>query len=1264
MNIEEENESAEALKILIVNTMRAHDVDELIIWAAKNKYNLLFMTEFLFNEKKEKSAELIVKEDVDSLVAIRILTEGLKVEARYVSKQHIAIKTLEPRVMINLWYIKPRENDIAQVIVTDELIANLSKEARRTVHTGDLNARLVELGDTRSTTRGRRILQALEAGNYVIINEQGVPTFKHNASKNSEGGTSIIDWTLVTPDLLDKTEWKAIPSHFGSDHAMIELKISGKPVIDESTPHTRVSPAAFLKSIKKRTSTGEKDKWFEHYWGAVDEAKRVAAKRKLFQDDGLDHLRDRVGEISKKLRFAQGNTRELQEEATQIMKQIKQTKHEQEHSKWIEKVKNASDLEMYRQLVVKTSATTSCKYVEVGDARQDGLEAARMLVEKFYPDGTTSSYELPQELPPDDPPLTRYEVITALKSFKKNKAPGRSGVDFKLLNQWYLQNADYLYELFNGWFTEGIFPDQLKESMIKPLVKNKLKPSESSNIRAVALSECLARWYEKLLDKRLYYHAEKLKVLSSAQYGYREQRSAVDAANELMKHRVYAKKKKTELLIQVDVKAAFDSIAHAAVIKALVEAQIPGNLIKILQSYLTGRKATVVIAGSEASKEMMRGVPQGSCLGPHLYIITTDAILRAIERRVQENRAGATCVISFADDIVIDIASNLEKDRMVQLANNYLDLVAEELDKIGLSLSAEKTKLMWSSKHEDIETLKIMDMDVQTVATTKVLGINFTHDNEFEEHINSIEGRVNQWLAAQKKLLDARSGLSFDLRRRLITTVLTPKVKYGAAIWWPHLTRRSKTKLKAMARKAMCATVAGPREAGYTALAHLARSLPMDRQCELEAKVAQKMQEVNVESQRTTVQLGHPSVRKRRAYMATIRTAGQVESIEADVKYFTDGSQTCTEEATITGAAFVRFQPGVPPEAHMIKLGKNNTVFQAELKAIAAALENALTNHAGKSIAIFSDALSAIQAIVDPMNRKELARECADLVTRLEEMNTEVTLIHVKAHVGVQENELADAFAKRAALDGMQVEIPGSKSRLITQCMNEVRDELEEAIKKDPHGRTIKEFFDGLGDQKLKRATINAYTSKVYTGHGENLTSHLFGYKNQDVKCSCGATQTMVHLITSCPKLMESNVALANVAGIPPSEFFVEWERLRCHKNFHAYVALRAPKLERELRKLNQLEIDLNAVQIAIKLFHLTRPADPVAGPLDNWYRVTEDRPQRRDDGLSDEAGRFIYSDRGVVTREVDDRLGMESGGLIPSFRGEMPGDTVTHFER
>lgn len=1246
-----------AVRIVISNVMRSHKIDEYAEWATLNKYDFLFITEYAYKEADQENVNLITSESHSASVAIIKLNTELVTKCRFISDQHITIKLGTPPVMVHLWYIKPGDTDPMQLIIENNLTAHLKKVTRREIHTGDLNARSTRLGDTRTTARGRRILEAMNEGNFTIVNKVGAATFKHKGTHESDKGTSIIDWTIVTDDMEASIKWSAFPDHLGSDHHLIELEIATAVEHQDRTPLSKVSPAAFLKAIKKKTANADVSQWHTHYSEAVQEAKRQAAKRKLFNDDGLEHLRKQLNTLSKKMRRGEGDEEALKAEANEISKLLKKDKEEAEHRRWVEKVKSATDGVMYKELIADTSKTASCHHVATEQGRLDGVDAARCIVEKFYPEDTMTTFQLPEVLPPNDSPITFEEVNQALKSFKAHKAPGRSGVSFELLKQWHQNDPLYHHKLFSSWFEAGTFPSELKESIIKPLVKNRRLPPKLTNIRPIALTECLARWYEKILDVRLIYHIEKNKKLAESQHGYREQRDAIAAAEELIRARMRNRGRRTELLVQLDVRAAFDSIRHAAIINALVEAQTPGNLIKILQAYLTGRTATVVIDDAEASKVMCRGVPQGSCLGPHLYILTTDAILRAVEHRISL-RQERTTLVSFADDIVLNIASNTTQAQLIKVASAYLTLISKHLQPLGLSLSVAKTKMMWTANEPILTTVKINGCDIEMVESVKVLGINFTHNNDFKEHVDELEEKVNKWLDAQAKLVKPMSGLSYKMRRKLVMTVLAPKVTYGAAVWWPHLTKESQNKMKKISTKAMAVVAAATKHPGNVSMTYLSQMTPVNAECELLARISDKIRTGQAEKNLRTTDLGHPALRRRGTYVPTVTTPEQIEAIAAQVKYFTDGSQMLKEAAKVTGAAYVRFETDQPPTAYMLKLGELNTVYQAELAAIKAALIDADQRRTDKAIAIFSDALAALDAITSPTNTNQLAHDCRQLYWKLNDEGPGVTLVHVKAHIGLVQNEIADAFAKQATTDGDDVTVPQSKRAIRTRCRDEIMQEVKTRLLRDPTGKTIKQFFDGIDDPLIKKAVINAYTTEVYTGHGLNLTSHRYGFRNCDNKCECGETQTMIHLITMCPNTIEQNLTIANRAGISTPDFLEGWERLRRHERLHEYIASRAPSLRKHLEKVNKLETDTHAAMLGLMYLHLEKAQQSIYGPLDNWFRLGNQNPagaQGRSERPTRES--VIYSDRGVVDDEVVARLGMEGGALIPERRGMKPGD-------
>lgn len=1228
-----ESDEHDEYRVLIVNVMKKRNVSEYVRHAKENKIDLLTMNEFSFRETDERDENIYVSESNDAALATFRINDRQKVKKVHVSNHQIVVKLFNPSLMITFWYIPPGQNRHTELV--SKLGNQLNRPTRRMIHTGDLNAHSMTTGDKRDDLRGREIVTALAGGHFHLINDYGRPTFRRGQF------TSIIDWTMVSTDLKGRVKWELQPSAYGSDHEFVLLTISARKEEQDQQPEQKIKPAAFLKAIKASTIEKNYNRWHIDYNKAVEEAKRAAKRsKKQEEDDGFNHIREEIRRLSKKIKVNDGsetrNREQIKELSTLLNKAVEQSRRNSNY----QKRKNATDKNVFRDLVKKTTKTTGCKFVQIGEERLQGTRATDALAEKFFSQERYIKWILPSTLPRDDPPFTHDEVRRTIKSFNKNKAPGRSGVSMALISQWFTQDSEYILGLMNDWFKKGIFPEELKETIVKPILKNLCKSSELSNIRPIALSECLARAYEKLIDKRLMYQVESRKLLSEDQFGYREGRNAIQAAERIMEQRI-RNQKGNEMVVQLDVQSAFDSVNHLAIIRAILEMKLPGNLTRIISDYMMNRRITVRLGSSESTRMMTKGVPQGSCLGPHLYVIATNAMLMAVSARMERSKTTRSKITSYADDIIMTVGSTKAQSHIQGKVTEYLDLIAQKLSEIGLKLSTEKTKVMITGK-SDPETVRITGKWIGTSEHLKLLGLWFSHDQSFEKHVEETRLQIDDWFARQAGLFSPRSGLSQDLRRKVIIACMHSKALYGAEIWWPKIKTRQKNMVRSMSTKGSRAMVMAPREAGYVATTILSRKLPLDAKCEQRALDHVKLNHENVERTLPSWKLGHPATIKKRSWQATVSTAEEVDLVEAEVKYFTDGSLMKNGEISAVGAAFVRYTAGLEPEVCLMKLDSHCTVFQAEVQAIKATLEDILQRaNFLVTYAIFSDSQAALEAITGDGKCTQQVLDCRKWIDEIEKAGTSVKLIHVKAHVGVPGNEQADVQAKRAIIEGDEERLPIPKATIRAKTREEVIKANEEYMEKSISGRTIKQFFSGPSDPQLKKITITADTAELYTGHGKNKQSHYFGYRSQDVKCPCGKVQSVPHLLHDCNLMEDENVKCATSSGIKPQEYFGDWNTLTRHKHFHRYVANRAYSLKKQIENLNHDPIMQEEMyrQLRSLRFNDKEITKGVRTETETTFDWSDKNAKRR---RASKSSRVAYSDQGAVNDITEVRLQTE----------------------
>ena len=196
--------------------------------------------------------------------------------------------------------------------------------------------------------------------------------------------------------------------------------------------------------------------------------------------------------------------------------------------------------------------------------------------------------------------------------------------------------------VINLSFSTGIFPDRLKIAKVLPLFKGG-SSEELGNYRPISLLSIFDKIFEKVMHTKLYTFLEINSILYIKQFGFRKENSTALALIDIVeKIKNTIDKGKYGCGIFIDLKKAFDTVNHQILLSKMEHYGIRGTLLKWFESYLTDRKQFVYHNGESSSlKSISCGVPQGSVLGPLLFLIYVNDI---------PNMSSKLIFYLFADD--------------------------------------------------------------------------------------------------------------------------------------------------------------------------------------------------------------------------------------------------------------------------------------------------------------------------------------------------------------------------------------------------------------------------------------------------------------------------------------------------------------------------------------------------------------------------------------------------------------------------------------
>ena len=367
-------------------------------------------------------------------------------------------------------------------------------------------------------------------------------------------------------------------------------------------------------------------------------------------------------------------------------------------------------------------------------------------------------------------PTDSMEIFTIINSCKAKKSVGDDGISMELLKITSKQICEPLSKLMNMSIEQGIVPESMKLAKVIPVHKGKSR-SALTNYRPISLLSNISKIFEKIIHNRTYSFLMDHNVLYSSQYGFRPEHSTTDAVTEFLAD-VHSSVDQNEhcLSVYLDLSKAFDTINHEILLRKLNHYGIRGKALEWFKSYLFNRRQYIFGNGIKSDETVIKcGVPQGSVLGPLLFIIYTNDIPCALTHSKS---------ILYADDTTIYITGC----NMRVIGNNMNSDLAQLADWFKanqLSVNIDKTKYMLFSRNSNTNPdlqICIDTKNLEQVNVIKFLGLYIDDKLKWDLHIQHCKKKIASGIYA---LNMTKRILKYDHLKSLYYSLIHPFLLYG-----------------------------------------------------------------------------------------------------------------------------------------------------------------------------------------------------------------------------------------------------------------------------------------------------------------------------------------------------------------------------------------------------------------------------------------------------------------------------------------------------